>query len=109
MRLFMVDFDKIQVALDFISWHRPFDKVSSGYWTIKNKVLYSFTYARAFERGDVAWFLNGRLNACYNCVDRHLSKRADQVCVISGPKYSFNIHIRSRFCGKAMNRAILDL
>ncbi len=39
-----------------ISWFRPFDK------------LYEWNppYAK--------WFIGGRLNACYNCVDRHVEK-----------------------------------
>jgi acetyl-CoA synthetase len=28
------------------------------------------------------WFINGKLNACYNCVDRHLETRADQAAII---------------------------
>lgn len=40
---------------EFLDWDRPFTKVKSG----------------SLENGDVAWFLNGELNAAYNCVDRH--------------------------------------
>lgn len=40
---------------EFLDWDRPFTKVKSG----------------TLEKGDVAWFLNGELNASYNCVDRH--------------------------------------
>ena len=36
------------------------------------------------------WFVGGKINACYNCVDRHLDGRA---------------RTKSRFCGKA-SRAI---
>ena len=32
--------------------------------------------------GTVAWFLGGRLNACANCVDRHLPARADQAAIV---------------------------
>jgi acyl-coenzyme A synthetase/AMP-(fatty) acid ligase len=28
------------------------------------------------------WFTEGKLNACYNCVDRHLPHRADQTAII---------------------------
>jgi acetyl-CoA synthetase len=35
-----------------------------------------------FEKGDIAWFLNGKLNASTNCIDRHLEKRGDQVAII---------------------------
>ena len=32
--------------------------------------------------GTVAWFLGGQLNACANCIDRHLPARADQAAII---------------------------
>lgn len=34
------------------------------------------------KEGLIAWFLEGQLNACYNCVDRHLQKRAQQTAII---------------------------
>ena len=30
----------------------------------------------------VRWFYDGTLNACYNCVDRHLESRGDQVAIL---------------------------
>ena len=38
----------------------------------------------SFEKGNIAFFLNGRLNACYNCVDRHVLEldRGDDVAVV---------------------------
>ncbi len=35
-----------------------------------------------YEEVDFAWFSGGRLNACYNCVDRHLQDRKDQTAII---------------------------
>ena len=35
-----------------------------------------------FESGTIAWFLGGRLNASYNCVDRHLESRGDKVAIL---------------------------
>ena len=32
--------------------------------------------------GNVRWFDGGTLNACYNCLDRHLAARGDQVAII---------------------------
>ncbi|MEE2893565.1 MAG: acetate--CoA ligase [Pseudomonadota bacterium] len=32
--------------------------------------------------GNVRWFEGGTLNACYNCLDRHLEARGDQVAII---------------------------
>ncbi len=31
---------------------------------------------------DFGWYLGGRLNACFNCVDRHLGERGDQDAII---------------------------
>ncbi|MFH1998743.1 MAG: acetate--CoA ligase [Planctomycetota bacterium] len=39
-------------------------------------------YDHDYENVDFGWYLGGRLNACYNCVDRHLSKRGDQTAII---------------------------
>jgi len=35
-----------------------------------------------YENVDFAWFMGGRLNACYNCVDRHLDDKGDQDAII---------------------------
>jgi acetyl-CoA synthetase len=51
-----------------IDWIRPFKKVKNT----------------TFGPPDVSikWFEDGTLNACYNCVDRHLPERADHVAII---------------------------
>lgn len=53
-------------AKHFISWSAPWSTVTSG----------------NFDTLDVNWFINGKLNACYNCVDRHLETRANQIAII---------------------------
>ena len=35
-----------------------------------------------FSEGDIAWFRGGKLNACYNAVDRHAQQRPDDVAMI---------------------------
>ena len=35
-----------------------------------------------FEAGQFGWFLGGKLNVTVNCIDRHLSTRADQTAII---------------------------
>lgn len=50
-----------------LSWFQPFTKVRSG----------------GFEEGDIAWFLDGKINVSYNCLDRHLDTKGDQVAIIS--------------------------
>ena len=34
------------------------------------------------EAGKVAWFKTGKLNACFNCVDRHLETHANKTAII---------------------------
>lgn len=56
-----------KAAKSMLDWMAPYDTVSSG----------------GFEHGDVSWFNNGRLNACYNCVDRHvLNGKGDKVALL---------------------------
>ena len=35
-----------------------------------------------FTTGLVTWFDGGELNACYNCIDRHLESRGDQTAIL---------------------------
>ncbi len=54
-------------ALDLLSWHTPWDKVLE----------------QDFRRGRADWFSGGMLNACYNCLDRHIqSWRRNKAAVI---------------------------
>ncbi|AJC48953.1 acetate--CoA ligase [Allofrancisella guangzhouensis] len=47
-------------------WHKPFDKA----------------YNSTFDPVDIKWFERGKLNVCYNCVDRHLKDKADKIAFI---------------------------
>ena len=38
--------------------------------------------ASDMEAGEVAWFKTGKLNACFNCVDRHLENHANKTAII---------------------------
>jgi len=51
-----------------IDWMKPFTKVKDV----------------SFAKDDlhIRWFYDGTLNACYNCVDRHLATKADDVAII---------------------------
>jgi acetyl-CoA synthetase len=53
-------------ANTFLSWSKPWDTLTTA----------------DMRKGEAAWFVGGQLNACYNCVDRHLPDRADQVAII---------------------------
>ncbi len=50
-----------------IDWIKPYTKVMNASYS-----------------GDVAirWYEDGTLNASYNCIDRHLAKRADQTAIL---------------------------
>jgi acetyl-CoA synthetase len=53
-------------AVELLTWFKHFTRVSGG----------------DFTDGDMHWFDEGKLNACYNCVDRHLPHRADKTAII---------------------------
>ena len=53
-------------AKQFLDWSKPWDSVQQG----------------DLLSGNGAWFKGGQLNVSYNCIDRHLATRADQVALI---------------------------
>jgi len=53
-------------AEKFVSWFRRWDKVQEC----------------NYDDVSIKWFLNGKLNVSYNCLDRHLQERGDQVAII---------------------------
>ncbi|KAH0565223.1 hypothetical protein GP486_001384 [Trichoglossum hirsutum] len=55
-----------RLARELLTWERDFQTVQSG----------------SFAHGDIGWFLEGRLNAAYNCVDRHAFKDPDKLAII---------------------------
>lgn len=54
-------------ANERLDWYVPFTNALSG----------------DFEVGDVAWFTGGKLNVCYNAIDRHVNAgKGDQVAIV---------------------------
>jgi acetyl-CoA synthetase len=51
-----------------IDWIKPFTKVKNTSYDTHNV--------------SIKWFEDGTLNACYNCVDRHLEKRGSQTAIL---------------------------
>ncbi|HMB55418.1 MAG TPA: acetate--CoA ligase, partial [Thermoanaerobaculia bacterium] len=49
-----------------LTWYHPFHTV----------------FDADMERVDFSWFAGGRLNACFNCVDRHLATQPDKTAII---------------------------
>ena len=59
----------------------------SEFWKAEAKRLHWFhppadVYDFDFEQVDVSWYAGGKLNACYNCVDRHLEDRAEKTAIV---------------------------
>ena len=50
----------------FVDWYSEWSEVSS----------------HDFPAGRVSWFKGATLNACHNCIDRHLPERGDQAAII---------------------------
>jgi acetyl-CoA synthetase len=55
-----------KLARELLTWSRDFQTVRSG----------------SLTNGDVSWFLEGQLNASFNCVDRHAFKNPDKAAII---------------------------
>ncbi len=53
-------------AEEFLTWDKKWNKVCEY----------------DFDKGLIKWFDGAKLNVSYNCLDRHLEKRGDQVAVI---------------------------
>ena len=74
-----------------INWIMPFSKVKD---VSLNK-----------EDLHIRWFEDGTLNACYNCIDRHLETRADQTAIIwEGDDPQRDLHISYRELHKRVCR-----
>ncbi|KAF9405005.1 acetyl-CoA synthetase, partial [Podila epigama] len=66
------------LARELLSWSRPFHTVKHG----------------SLAQGDIAWFLEGQLNASFNCVDRHAFTDPGKIAIIyeaDEPNQSENI------------------
>ena len=53
-------------AKEYLEWISPWQK----------------TCESDLNKGEVSWFIDGKINASQNCIDRHLDKRANQVAII---------------------------
>ncbi|MBV5273185.1 MAG: acetate--CoA ligase [Lamprocystis purpurea] len=55
-------------AEQFVTWFKPWEAVTD--WSFDAENLH------------INWFKGGKLNVSYNCLDRHLEQRGDQVAII---------------------------
>ena len=53
-------------AKAFLTWQQPWSQVTKS----------------DLAKGEVAWFIDGKLNVSVNCIDRHLPARANQTAII---------------------------
>ncbi|MGB3611744.1 MAG: acetate--CoA ligase [Cellvibrio sp.] len=53
-------------AKQFLTWQQPWSQVTKS----------------DLRKGEVAWFIDGKLNVSVNCIDRHLPQRASQTAII---------------------------
>ncbi|HOE20435.1 MAG TPA: acetate--CoA ligase, partial [Spirochaetota bacterium] len=58
------------VAEQQVTWFKKWDKVMDCNYGTTSKDLW------------VRWFVNGKVNVSYNCLDRHLEKRGNQIALI---------------------------
>mmetsp|Transcript_13551 Transcript_13551/g.19308 ORF Transcript_13551/g.19308 Transcript_13551/m.19308 type:complete len:654 (+) Transcript_13551:42-2003(+) len=55
-----------KMGTELVDWFSPFSQVNHG----------------DVNSGDVAWYLNGKLNVSYNCLDRHVKNNGDKVAIL---------------------------
>ena len=55
-----------EMANEFLTWSKPWEQITES----------------NLMTGTAGWFIGGKLNACYNCVDRHLPERAQQTAIL---------------------------
>ncbi|MCP3850061.1 MAG: acetate--CoA ligase [Gammaproteobacteria bacterium] len=70
-------------AKEFLDFSKDWDKVSD--WSYGSQ---------SDENVNIKWFTGAKLNVTYNCIDRHLAKRANQTAIIwegDDPEVSKNI------------------
>ena len=68
-------------AGELLHWHEP--------W---KSVMYS-----EFKKAETSWFVGGKLNVSFNCIDRHLDKRGEQTAIIwEGDEPTDDKHISYR-------------
>lgn len=53
-------------AKTFLTWQKPWSQVTKS----------------DLRKGEVSWFIDGKLNVSVNCIDRHLPARANQTAII---------------------------
>ena len=58
------------------------DAAGQFYWEKKWDKVWAYNFARSKGPISIEWFIGGKTNLCYNCLDRHLDARGDQPALI---------------------------
>ncbi|MGH9917215.1 MAG: AMP-binding protein, partial [Pyrinomonadaceae bacterium] len=72
----------------YLSWYRQSIKDPEKFWGKHGKRIdwfkpYTKVKNTSFDgKVSIKWFEDGQTNVSYNCIDRHLKKRGDQVAII---------------------------
>jgi acetyl-CoA synthetase len=59
-----------KIAEEYVTWFKKWDTVDDS------------KYGNSMDSLKIRWFVGGKLNVSYNCLDRHLDKRGNQVALI---------------------------
>lgn len=99
-------------AARYQSMYQASVKDPESFWAEQGERITWFTpYSRVKETSfapghvNIQWYADGTLNACYNCVDRHLAERADKTAIIwEGDSPDVDKHITYRELHKEVSR-----
>ncbi|PQE28848.1 Acetyl-coenzyme A synthetase protein [Rutstroemia sp. NJR-2017a BBW] len=74
---------------DYREIYRKSTEDPAAYWANKARQLLDWDHdfrtinSGNFCDGNTAWFLEGRINASYNCIDRHAHRNPNKIAIIS--------------------------
>ncbi len=85
----------------YLDWYKQSVEDPEAFWAEHGKRVdwikpYTKVKDVSYAKDDlhIKWYEDGELNICYNCVDRHLPKRKDQIAIIfEGDDPSVDQHI----------------
>ena len=79
---------RIKSLSEYFNQYEKSQSDPEGFWA---EIAKSFSWIEPwkkvlesdFEKVDIKWFVDGKLNITENCLDRHLEKRGNQVAIKS--------------------------
>ena len=78
---------KVSSLEDYHRLYRASIDDPQGFWRqVANRLTWFTPPPEAgrwdYHAVDISWYLGGKLNACYNCVDRHVEQRGDKTALL---------------------------